>query len=286
MSRIAALLALIFTLAACLPAGPAEAQPRGCPAAMPAPERLACLEAQASATDAELQTVFAAADATIAGGGVGDLSPDDRREWAEVFGKTRTLWLAFRDATCAPQLLAFERGLAEEAARIAALSCRTAITRTMVQDLSFRFREPQTGAPRASFASAGRSPNRRDVIAAEGEQPLCRHPGRGGDYQPLTACYERHAASVDRELNEVWARVLAAIRARATLSEADRAAWVAALRAAQRPWAELRDTACPAEAFETPNRYAHSIYANLTGPCLIVETEERIRALKSAYRLR
>lgn len=35
-----------------------------------------------------------------------------------------------------------------------------------------------------------------------------------------------------------------------------------------------------------PNRYANSIYSSLVGPCLIVETEERIRALRTTYRLR
>ena len=67
---------------------------------------------------------------------------------------------------------------------------------------------------------------------------------------------------------------------------ASREAWIEALRSAQRAWAELRDLACPLEAYETPNRFANSIYSGLIGPCLIVETEARIRDLRRIYRLR
>ncbi|WP_439574493.1 lysozyme inhibitor LprI family protein [Phreatobacter sp.] len=283
MSRFLALSLLIASLAAVLPSG---ARSTGCTGLAAAAGSPACLQDQARAAEAGLAAARHEAQAVIDGGSEGNLSPEDRKAWSEAFGRTIALWTTFRDAVCAPRLLAFERGLAAEAAGQAALACHIAITDTMAKDLSFRFREPQAGAPRASFEATGGSPGRRDVIAVEGDAPLCRHPGHGGDYQPLTACTERHVARVDGELNAVWARALAAIRARGDLSEADRAAWIEALRAAQRPWAQLRDVACRAEAFETPNRHANSIYANLVGPCLIVETEERIRALKTAYRLR
>jgi uncharacterized protein YecT (DUF1311 family) len=286
MSRFLSLLLLIAGIGVAGPLAPAAAQSGGCPAAMPPPERRACLDARLLAAETELATVRRDSDTAIETDGGGDLSAEDRREWADVFARTLSLWTRFRDAACAPRLLAFERNLDSQAAEMAGLACRLAITRVMIQDLTHRFRNPQAAPPRASFASAGRSPSRRDVISAEGDQPLCRHPGRGGDYQPLTTCYERHVQRVDRELNALWVRALAAIRERAGLSEADRAAWVEALRAAQRPWAELRDTGCRAETFETPNRYANSIYSSLVGPCLIVETEERIRALRTTYRLR
>lgn len=286
MSRFLALFLLVAAIGLAVPAAPAAAQPRDCPVSMAQPERRTCLDSRMLEVETELAAARREAETAIGSEGGGDLSPQDRQEWADVFARAMALWTRFRDAACAPRLLAFERNLGSEASEIAGLGCRLAITRVMVQDLIFRFRDPRAAPPRASLASAGGNPSRRDVISGEGDQPLCRHPGRGGDYQPLTACYERHVRRVDRELNELWARVLAAIRTRPGLSEADRAAWVEALRAAQRPWAELRDTTCRAEAFETPNRYANSIYSSLVGPCLIVETEERIRALRAAYRLR
>ena len=112
----------------------------------------------------------------------------------------------------------------------------------------------------------------------------CRHPGHGGDHQPLTACYQRHVARLDRELAALHTAVLAAIAARTGITPAARADWSAEAVAVQGLWRRLRDKACALEAYETPNRFANAIYSGIVGPCLVVETEARIRWLRSRYR--
>ncbi|QCI63681.1 lysozyme inhibitor LprI family protein [Phreatobacter stygius] len=262
-----------------------DARAQGCPASLALAERQACLARAVPEADAAL--VVARADATKAiADWHGNLSPEERAQWRAQFDKNLDLWALFRDRVCAAPLIGFEQRLNAERAAIASSACRLVITQVMSGDLTNRFGEAVSDKARGHLAGSQRGPNRRGLIAAEGRQPLCRHPGRGGDYAPLTACYERQAARVDAELNAVWARVLATIRARHDVSEADRAAWSEALRAAQRSWAELRDLTCRLEAYETPNRSANSVYSGLVGPCLIVETEERMRALQITYGLR
>lgn len=221
---------------------------------MTPPERRACLDARILAAETELAAVHRDAATAIGGDGGGDLSAEDRREWAEIFARTLSPWTRFRDAACAPHLLAFERQLDSEVDEVAGLCLPSRDPARHGPGSDPLLPRPAGGAPRAGFASAGRSPGRRDVISSEGDQPLSRHPGRGGDYRPLTACYACHVQRVDRDLNALWARVLAAIRELPSLSDADRAAWVEALGAAQRPWAGLRDTGCRAETFEAPIR--------------------------------
>jgi uncharacterized protein YecT (DUF1311 family) len=266
---------------------PAMAQtlPRACPATLAAELRSACLAEVNATADAELEVARRDAIRAIADWS-GNIDAAGKAEWAKAFARMLGLWLAFRDGQCAPALLRFERSLSADAAGLAAAACRVAITRVIVADLTNRFGEAVPDLGRASFASAGRGPNRRELIGAEGRQPLCRHPGRGGDYQPLTECYERQAQRADRDLNAVWRQVAAAISARGGLDDSQKAAWLDALRAAQRSWAELRDLSCSLEANETPNRFANSVYSQVTGPCLIVETEARVRDLKRAYSLR
>jgi hypothetical protein len=46
----------------------------------------------------------------------------------------------------------------------------------------------------------------------------------------------------------------------------------------------LRDENCELERLETPNPWAHSIYALATGPCLAGETEARAAVLERTYR--
>ena len=58
------------------------------------------------------------------------------------------------------------------------------------------------------------------------------------------------------------------------------------LRVAQRAWLAWRDATCALESWETPNRFAHSIYSGQLAPCIDSETVARIRWLRRTYRLR
>ncbi|MBL8569672.1 MAG: DUF1311 domain-containing protein [Phreatobacter sp.] len=264
-------------------ASPVERQ-RECPASLPAEARRDCLARINAEADAALDVARRDALRAIADWN-GNIDAGGKAEWGGEFERLLGLWTSFRDGQCAPALVGFERNLGAGEAEHAGAACRAAMTRVIVADLTNRFGEALPDLGRASFASGARGPNRRELIGAEGRQPLCRHPGRGGDYQPLTECYRRQARRVDHDLNTVWRDALAAIRTRPGLDDVKRAAWAEALRAAQRPWAELRDLACTLEAYETPNRFANSVYSQVTGPCLVVETEARTRDLKRAYGL-
>lgn len=266
--------------------GPMPAAARTtCPASLAPAERLACLAPVEA--EAEAALIVARNDAAKAiVDWHGQLDADERKAWGADFERAVDLWVTFRNRSCAVELLAFQQRLGPEAAEAASRACRVGVTRVIVGDLTNRFGEQVADRMRGHLAGPQRGPNRRDLIGAEGSQPLCRHPGRGGDYAPLTACYERHAVRLDARLDTTWTQALGAIRAREDLPAASRTHWRDLLTAAQQSWKELRDLTCRLEANETPNRWAHSIYAMVTGPCRIVETEERIRALASAYGLR
>lgn len=264
-------------------ASPVERQ-RQCPASLSAEARRDCLARINAEADAALGVARRDALRAIADWN-GNIDAAGKAEWAAGFERLLGLWTSFRDGQCAPVLVGFERSLGADEAERAGADCRAAMTRVIVADLTNRFGEALSDLGRASFASAARGPSRRELIGAEGRQPLCRHPGRGGDYQPLTECYRRQARRVDHDLNTVWRDALAAIRTRPGLDKAKRAVWSEALRSAQRSWADLRDLACTLEAYETPNRFANSVYSQVTGPCLVVETEARTRDLKRAYGL-
>lgn len=275
-------LAVLATSAAAQPLA-GRAAGHGCALSLaPEPRRECLAAADAAMTDA-LSAARTRALQAVAGWD-GNLDAGDRAEWATSLGEVLDLWLALRQRLCASQLIGRERRIAAATAELAALDCRLSIGAVIVADLDHRF-AGERGVPRASFTGWGRGANRRDVIAAEGSQPLCRHPGRGGDYQPLTACYERHVARLDRELAGLHAAALAAIAARPGLAPAERADWSAQSVAVQELWRSLRDKACAIDAFETPNRFANSVYSGVVGPCLVVETEARIRWLRTPYRL-
>jgi uncharacterized protein YecT (DUF1311 family) len=282
---IAAAMALAALTATSAQGIPRPGEPRECPASLAVEPRRACLADINAGIDAALVVARRDALRAIADWN-GNIDAAGKAEWARGFERMLDLWLVFRDGRCAAALIGFERGIAADRADVEAAACRAAVGRVIVADLTNRFGEALPDLARASFVAPARGPNRRDLIGAEGRQPLCRHPGRGGDYQPLTECYERQARRADGELNAAWRQALAAIRGRGGLDEVQKAAWTEALRAAQRPWVELRDLACGLEAYETPNRFANSIYSQVTGPCLIVETEARTREIRRAYGLR
>jgi uncharacterized protein YecT (DUF1311 family) len=53
------------------------------------------------------------------------------------------------------------------------------------------------------------------------------------------------------------------------------------LRASQRLWLKLRDDDCELEGWETPNRFAHSIYSTQFAPCVYWETAARLSWLRA-----
>ena len=277
--------ALLVALPQTAPAqAPGSGASRACAAARDAPARTACLRSALEGMTTALAAARGRAVEAIAAWD-GNLTAADRQEWATRFGEVLDLWLALRESVCAPRLAGFERQLDPAAAEAAALECRLSVGAGILADLAHRF-GGEGALARASFTERGRGPNRREVIAAEGTQPLCRHPGRGGDHQPLTACFERHAARLDRELAEAVGAAGAAIRTQGRLRLQERSEWAALAAAVQEGWRALRDRACALEAFETPNRFANSIHSGIVGPCLVVETEARIRWLRTRYRLR
>jgi uncharacterized protein YecT (DUF1311 family) len=62
-----------------------------------------------------------------------------------------------------------------------------------------------------------------------------------------------------------------------------RADWTERLRHSQRLWLAWRKEACDLDGWETPNPYAHSVYALVTAPCLDEETEARTGVLRRIY---
>ncbi|MBV9929369.1 MAG: DUF1311 domain-containing protein [Alphaproteobacteria bacterium] len=99
----------------------------------------------------------------------------------------------------------------------------------------------------------------------------------------MNHCWEARLRADDARLNAAWRRALARIAAKPGLGAAERAAWTARLRAAQRAWLAWRDADCALERLETPNPAAHSIYALVTGPCLAREAEARAAVLERTY---
>lgn len=282
MRRLARLLAV--TVLGLMSAAAVRAAPEA-PICAPGEGRRACL---AAAMDETAKALIAAREQALKAirAWDGNLDEADRAEWARRFGDVFYLWLAQRDIQCAPELIGHERRVAAAEADLEAMACRVRLGRVIVADLNARF-EGEGGQARFSFTEAARGrPIRRNLIGAEGERPLCRHPGTGGDYEPLTRCFDRHGARLDRQLAALESRTLAKIRNAANLTAAERRDWAERAAASQRNWRELRDKACALEAFETPNRFAHSIASQVTGPCLVAETEARIGFLRSTYALR
>jgi uncharacterized protein YecT (DUF1311 family) len=79
--------------------------------------------------------------------------------------------------------------------------------------------------------------------------------------------------------------VLAGINRQPGLDRVKRADWVERLRRSQRAWLLLRDDNCDLESWESPNRWAHSIYATQWAPCVHAETRARMEWLSATYRV-
>ncbi|GAA0316405.1 hypothetical protein GCM10009087_28540 [Sphingomonas oligophenolica] len=207
---------------------------------------------------------------------------DERKEWRSAFDATMTLWLRFRDARCDKRLIGYEMAGTAAPAFNDASACTLAITRVIAEDVSFRYALGTAEHPRESATRAlVVVPN-----PASDEEGPCADVDPGEcDYCGANRCWEKRLVLADRDLNRAWARALQAIRERPGLPVDQRIDWIARLRAAQRAWLAWRDAECALEPWETPNRFAHSIYATLIAPCLEGETLARISDLSASYRL-
>lgn len=240
--------------------------------------RLICALATLSASSAYAQTAFPSDvvqsrvhDAIMARA---DLEPSEQREWSDAFDASLNLWLRFRDAECEPRLAAYRTG---KLAAAAASACRRQFDDTIASDLAFRFDLSPAGSARADAMHPG------SVAPAAGDEtgPCDAPPPGDCDYCGINACWEHRLKADDAALNRAWRAAVADIGRRRALLPGQRAEWTALLRVSQRAWLAWRDATCDVERWETPNRFAHSIYSGVVAPCVDAETRARARALNA-----
>jgi len=240
--------------------------------------RSACAEA-----DAEVAAADMSAEAVAIPGAIDAMndagmerSAEDVAAWKARAAKVVSLWAAFRDARCDPALLRFEG----QASPVQSFACRARISRTATADFAYRYDLGSRTFGRRDVETEATAPRR----GAEDAGPCAHVPPAECDYCGINHCWEARLKADDAQLNVAWRRALARIAARPGLNAAARGDWAARLRAAQRAWLRWRDENCELERLETPNPWAHSIYALVTGPCLSGETEARTAVLERTYR--
>lgn len=226
--------------------------------------------------DAELAAVRAALPAAVQSTFPDyEHGPEDLASWKARLERLVDLWALFRDSRCDERLLRFQSDGERP------LACRRRITRVIVADLRFRFDLGPGGRARASIEATATRPA---AAADAGEAGPCAHAlAAECDYCGMNRCWDRRLKADDSDLNDAWRAALARIETSPGLSAAQRADWTNRLRASQRAWLGWREEACELEAWETPNPYAHSIYALVTGPCLDSETRARTAVLRRTY---
>jgi uncharacterized protein YecT (DUF1311 family) len=111
----------------------------------------------------------------------------------------------------------------------------------------------------AAFAAA-------TFTVAEAGSPECRNPM---DQHTMNLCAGEEFDAADKELNEVYTRLLAAM---------DDEGYRAKLKVAQRNWIQFRDNEC---TFETADNEGGSIHPMVYTGCLTRLTRERTRALQA-----
>jgi uncharacterized protein YecT (DUF1311 family) len=239
--------------------------------------RSACPEAAAMRAEAELAAVAKALPGAIDAINEAGMerSGEDVAAWKARAAEVVSLWIAFRDARCDPALLRFEG----QAGAVRSGACRARISRAAAADLGFRYDLGKHPLGRGDAETEATAPR----PSAEDAGPCAHPPPAECDYCGMNQCWEARLKADDTRLNAAWRRALATIAARPGLPAAGRADWTARLRAAQRAWLRWRDANCDLERLETPNPWAHSIYALVTGPCLARETEARTAVLARTY---
>ena len=97
----------------------------------------------------------------------------------------------------------------------------------------------------------------------------------------MTQCVTDHALAADKQLNDLWPKVLAKVAAADYLSAANRKAWHDHLVASERAWSTFKDEDCKgAMSFEW---YGGSGSGAAMGTCLYDHTTQRIADLTSRY---
>ena len=97
----------------------------------------------------------------------------------------------------------------------------------------------------------------------------------------MTQCVTDHVATADKQLNDLWPKVLAKVAAADYLSAANRKAWHDHLVASERAWSTFKDEDCKgAMSFEW---YGGSGSGAAMGTCLYDHTTQRITDLTSRY---
>lgn len=211
-------------------------------------------------------------------------SPEDQQQWRADLDAVLRLWTRFRDARCDARLIGYERRLYPESAQAEASRCADRFTRTIAADLRRRY---DVAGPKSARPSLDPAVDASHYYPVDPEKVDCRPPPPADcDYCGINACWEIKLRRDDDDLNAEWRRVLAGIGSKSSLGAAARAEWTALLRESQRAWLALRDAECELEGWETPNRFAHSIYSLQRAPCLHAETRARIEALRAGDRSR
>lgn len=233
-----------------------------------APASAACSEADVSCLTGEAKAVDAgwtdARDAALAAIATwdGNLTDEDRESWGARLAAETAAWDRWREFRCAAD------GLGEADV----LACRIRLGRIAAADLAARY-GLGFGAYRLDVETTSDPDAPAEGTGETGEFGRCADAPPGDcDYCGVNACFEQSEAEGERrmgaELDAAFERA----------DESGRAA----LRGEQAAWLAWRDLACENAAWETPNRWAHSIYAMTIAPCRIAETEGRIRRL-AAY---
>ena len=230
-------------------------------------------------SQAELQQTLARVEQVIAESD-SVTSAEDKAEWRARLADVLRHWSSFRDARCNPALLAFEEGNNGVASGRAATRCRLGFDAVISTDLRHRYDAADETQGRPSLDPEA---DARPFYSDEPDAVTCDPPPPAEcDYCGVNICWERKLAEDDAELNAVWREVLAVIGQRARTAAARRD-WRERLRSSQRAWLLLRDDNCDLESWETPNRFAHSIYATQRAPCLHAETQARVAWLRVRY---
>ena len=242
---------------------------------------LLCVDAAGLAQDsqAELPQTLARVEQAIAES-ESVTSAEDKSEWRARLADVLRHWTAFRDARCDRSLIAYEEGADQVASDRAAAKCRLWFDAAISADLRDRY-DPVEGAQ--GRPSLDPEADARPFYPDEPDALECDPPPPAEcDYCGVNICWERKLAEDDAELNALWREVLASIERRARTAAARRD-WQERMRNTQRAWLLLRDDNCDLESWETPNRFAHSIYATQRAPCLHAETQARMAWLRGRY---
>jgi uncharacterized protein YecT (DUF1311 family) len=94
-------------------------------------------------------------------------------------------------------------------------------------------------------------------------------------------CLAEFAEKVDRELNVLWRRVLAAIDADTSLTQSQRADWKSKLAEAQRHWVQFKQADCREPVgYEW---YGGSGMGGAVSTCLAKHTLDRTQELRERY---